>query len=228
MKKWSIAALLGAVVLLIGTLILQAEGDGMAQAQPGPSLSQSEAQEALRIRAEIQNDPLAPTYAPKGYDVTLVMFTDYQCPYCRKVHPVLEELKRADPKVRIVYRDWPIFGDPSVEAARAAVASTYQGKHSAFNDALMAMPGKVTSAGIRAAARKSGVDWARLQSDLEKHGSEIDQALGRTSKYAAMMGLSGTPALLVGPYLIPGAIDIDGLRRAVELARTDPTGAASK
>lgn len=228
MKKWSVAALLGAVMLLIGALILRTEGDGTAQAQTGPTQSQSEKQEAARIRAEIQNDPLAPTYALKGYDVTLVMFTDYQCPYCRKVHPVLEELKRADAKVRIVYRDWPIFGNPSIEAARAAVASTYQGKHSAFNDALMAMPGKVTSAGIRAAAEKSGVNWARLQSDLEKHGSEIDEALGRSSKYAAMMGLSGTPALLVGPYLIPGAIDLAGLRQAVDLARTDPTGTGSK
>lgn len=150
MKKWSVAALIGAVMLLMGMLILRTEGDGTAQAQTGPSPSQSEEQEAARMRAEIQNDPLVPTYAPKGYDVTLVMFTDYQCPYCRKVHPVLEELKRTDPTVRIVYRDWPIFGDPSVEAARAAVASTYQGKHSAFNDALMAMPGKVTSASMPA------------------------------------------------------------------------------
>lgn len=228
MKKWSLFVLLGAAALLIGVLVLRTGGDGSAQAQTGPGESAANAQEAARVRAEIQNDPVAPTFAPKGYDVTLVMFTDYQCPYCRKVHPVLEELKRTDPKVRIVYRDWPIFGAPSVEAARASIASTYQGKHAAFNDALMAMPGKVSSEGIRAAAGKAGVDWARLQADLEKHDDEIGEALGRTSKYAAMMGLSGTPALLVGPYLIPGAIDIAGLREAVELARTDPTGTAAK
>lgn len=228
MKKWPLFILLGAAALLIGTLVLRTEGDGAAQAQTGPGEAAADAQEAARARAEIQNDPVAPTFAPKGYDVTLVMFTDYQCPYCRKVHPVLEELKRSDPKVRIVYRDWPIFGAPSVEAARAAIASTYQGKHAAFNDALMAMPGKVSSQGIRAAADKAGVEWNRLQADLERHDDEIDAALGRTSKYAAMMGLSGTPALLVGPYLIPGAIDIAGLRGAVELARTAPNGTAAK
>lgn len=228
MKNWSILILLGAAALLVAALVLRTEGGGSARAQSSPAEGASDAQEAARVRAEIQNDPVAPTVAPKGYDVTVVMFTDYQCPFCRKVHPVLEELRREDSKVKIVYRDWPIFGAPSVEAARAAIASTYQGKHAAFNAALMAIPGKVTSPGIRAAADKAGVDWTRLQSDLETHEDDIDEALGRTSKYAAMMGLSGTPALLVGPYLIPGAIDIAGLREAVELARADPDGTAAK
>lgn len=225
MKRLSLIVLFAAAVL-VGALILRTEGNGTARAQSRSGETAAEAQEAARARAQIQNDPVAPTFAPKGHDVTLVMFTDYQCPFCRKVHPVLEELKRTDPKVRIVYRDWPIFGAPSVEAARAAIASTYQGKHTAFNDALMAMPGKVSSQGIRAAADKAGVDWTRLQADLAKHEDEIDAALGRTSKYAAMMGLSGTPALLVGRYLIPGAIDIGSLREAVKLARANPGAAA--
>ncbi len=225
MKKPSLIVLGLAVVLFVGVLIGRSNIDNSAKAQTAPTqATEDQLAEGRRVRSQIQNDPVAPTVNPKGADVTLVMFTDYQCPFCRKVHPVLEQLQRDDPKVKIVYRDWPIFGAGSEEAARVAIASQYQGKHAAFNDAMMTTPGKVTSQSIRAAADKAGVDWARLQSDLKTHASDIDGALGRTSQYAAMMGLSGTPAMLVGPYLVPGAMDIAGLREAVAQARANPDG----
>lgn len=225
MKKNQIIFALAALVLLAGVLALRFTGGESAMAKtaaPGDEAAMKA--EGLRIRHEIQNDPVAPTIAPKGYDVTIVMFSDYQCPFCRKVHPVVENLMASDKKVRLVYRDWPIFGAPSTEAARAAIASKWQGKHAPFHDALMKMPGKVSSDTIRAAADKAGVDWAKLQSDLVAHKDEIDGTLARSSRFAAMMGLQGTPGFLVGPYLIPGGIDLAGLKKAVALARTEPDG----
>lgn len=174
---------------------------------------------AARIRSDIQNDPVAPTVAPKGADVTIVIFSDYQCPYCRKFHAVVEQLRRDDPKVRLVYRDWPIFGPASTEAARAAIAARYQGRHGRFNESLMRTQGKLTSASIRTAASRAGVDWRRLQNDLKTHAAEIDATLDRTRRYAAMLGLSGTPSLLVDSYLIPGGVDLPNLKRAVAMAR---------
>jgi protein-disulfide isomerase len=228
MKKIPLLSLAAAALLLIGVLIGRANLDNRAEAQTVEETGDTRrADEGLKLRAQIQNDPVAPTVAPKDADVTLVMFSDYQCPFCRKVHPVLEQLRSEDKKVKIVYRDWPIFGAGSVEAARAAIAAQYQGKHAAFNDAMMKTQGKVTSQSVRAAANKAGVDWARLQADLKTHAADIDGAIDRTSRYAAMMGLSGTPGMLVGPYLIPGAIDLAGLRKAVALARENPTGASA-
>lgn len=228
MKKFSILGLAAAVLLLVGVLIGRANIDNRAEAQTVEETGDTRrADEGLKLRAEIQNDPVAPTIAPKGADVTLVMFSDYQCPFCRKVHPVLEQLRSEDKKVKIVYRDWPIFGAGSVEAARAAIAAQYQGKHAAFNDAMMKTQGKVTSQSVRAAADRAGVNWVRLQADLKTHAADIDGAIDRTGRYAAMMGLSGTPGMLVGPYLIPGAIDLAGLRKAVALARENPTGASA-
>lgn len=180
MKKLPLVSLLGVAAVVAGGVAVQAGGDNGAHAQ-----SQTEAgdtgpsAEGERIRREIRNDPVAPTVAPEGYDVTIVFFSDYQCPYCRKVHPVLEALMREDKKVKLVHRDWPIFGAASIEAAHAAIASKYQGKHAAFNDALMRLQGKLSSQSIRAAADRAGVDWARLQADLRQHRSEIDQAPGR-------------------------------------------------
>src|SRR3546814_3291816 len=74
------------------------------------------------LRAEIADDPHAPKLAPEGYDVTIISYSDYQCPFCRKIHPALERLAQEDGRVRIVYRDWPIFGPASEEAARMAIA----------------------------------------------------------------------------------------------------------
>ncbi|MHB9879550.1 DsbA family protein [Pacificimonas sp. ICDLI1SI03] len=162
---------------------------------------------------------MAPTSEPADYDVTIVSFSDYQCPYCRKIHPTLEKLVTNDPRVRIVYRDWPIFGAASEEAARAAIASQWQDKHAPFNDALMRTEGKLTTQRIQAAATAAGVDWAQLQQDMETRGQEIDDLIDRTSLQAAKMGLQGTPALLVGPYLIPGAVDYTTLTETVGLAR---------
>lgn len=220
MKKLPLIGAIGAIALVAGVAVVRAGDDGAhAQSTTGTANTQASA-EGERIRHEIQNDPVAPTVAPQGYDVTIVVFSDYQCPYCRKVHPALEALLHEDKKVKLVYRDWPIFGAPSAEAARVAIASQYQGKHAAFNDALMQSQGKLSSESIRAAADRAGVDWTKLQRDLTQHRTEIDQTLGRTSRYAAMMGLSGTPGLLIGNYLIPGAVDLANLREAVTLVRS--------
>ena len=174
------------------------------------------AAEALR---KIADDPIAPKLAPQGYDVTIVSYADYQCPYCRKVHPMLEQLAREDSKVRIVCRDWPIFGAASEEAAKAAIASQWQGKHAEFNDALMRIPGKLDSVKIHSAAKAAGVDWARLQTDLDVRSGEIAALIDRTNAQAAELGLPGTPALIVGHTLIPGAPDYAGLTEAVRSAR---------
>ena len=226
MKTLTIAAGIGLAALLAGGVALWSGDADPAQARQASSDTSSA--DALRIRSQIQNDPVAPAIAPQGQDVTVVVFSDYQCPFCRKLHPSLEALMREDPKVKLVFRDWPVFGAASTEAAQAAIASKWQGKHAAFNDALMTMTGKLTSDSIRAAADKAGVDWAKLQADLTAHKAEIDAVLDRNSRYAAMLGLQGTPGMLIGPYLIPGGIDLRGLREAVALARRDPNGTASQ
>ncbi len=174
---------------------------------------------AEAIREKIRNDVLAPTIAPRGYDVTLVVFSDYQCGYCRRFSPTLDALMAEDRKVRVVYRDWPILGGGSGPAARAAIAASFQKKHLAFHRALIAQSGRIDTAKIRAAADASGVDWKRLESDQLKRKGEIDALLARTNDYARLLGLTGTPGMMVGPYLVPGLVDLPTLKRAVAQAR---------
>ena len=221
MSRWPlVAALLLATAggtALVTTQLVQ--GDPASQGDAGSDEDTAASAEAMAARAEIADDPIAPKLAPEGHDVTIISYSDYQCPFCRKIHPELERLAQEDGKVRIVYRDWPIFGPASEEAARMAIASQWQNKHRQFNDALMRTDGKLSSEKIRAAAAAAGIDFARLERDMETREDDIDGVLRRTAMQAAQMGLQGTPAMLVGPYMIPGAVDYAGLTRAVAEAR---------
>lgn len=136
------------------------------------------------------------------------------------MRPVLNGLLASDPKVRIVYRDWPIFGPASREAARAAIASQWQHRHAAFHEALLTSTARLDSAGIRAAATRAKVDWPRLQRDLKTHGREIDALLARTDAIASAIGFNGTPAFIVGSQVVAGAVDLPALRRIVATARS--------
>lgn len=221
MPKWPLVAAL-LIATAGGTAVVTSQlmqKGPTSQGNAGSDEDNAASAGAMAARAAIADDPIAPKLAPEGYDVTIISYSDYQCPFCRKIHPELERLAQEDGKVRIVYRDWPIFGPASEEAARMAIASQWQGKHRPFNDALMRSDGKLSSEKIRAAASSAGIDLVRLERDMGTRKDDIDAVLRRTAMQAAQMGLQGTPAMLVGPYMIPGAVDYAGLTRAVEEAR---------
>ena len=115
----------------------------------------------------LENDPNAPVLGKPEGDVTVVEFFDYNCPYCRRVQPHIEALLDEDPNVRLVYREWPILGDGSVFAARAALAAREQGKYEEFHWALMGMQGRAEEASVIQVAREIGLDIAQLRRDLQ-------------------------------------------------------------
>lgn len=166
-------------------------------------------------------NPAVPRVAPRDADVTVVEFFDYNCPYCKALYPALGKVLASDRKVRLVYRDWPVLGPVSTEAAKAALASQYQGKYRAFHAALFTAPARLDSAGIRAAATRAGVDWARLERDRTAHSAEIDATIRETWAAAQRLGLQGTPVLLVGRHLLVGALPEDQLRAAIARAREE-------
>ena len=90
----------------------------------------------------ILNDPEAPVSGnPKG-DLTIVAFLDYNCPFCKKAEPDLIRLVKADGRIRLVHKDWPILGDASVYGAQLALAARYQGRYDDVHRALMGIPGR--------------------------------------------------------------------------------------
>jgi len=227
MKRISVSVMGAVIVGLAAAAALTHGGDRPFDAAPaGAQVPAQSAADAAAARRKLTDDPRAPAIAPKGYDVTVVEYYDYQCPYCRTMHPVIERLLAQDRKVRVVYRVWPIFGPVSVAAAKAVLASQYQGKFKEFDHALWQVSGKLTDADIRLAAKRAGVDWARLKRDEQRHAKDIDGLLAQTERETAMMGLRGTPGLIIGPYMLFGALDYPTLTRAVALARKYPQGNA--
>lgn len=167
-------------------------------------------------------DPRAPSLGSAAADVTIILFSDYACGNCRALHADLRQLLADDPGVRIVYRDWPILGARSVRAARLALASAAQGRHAAFDDALMRHGGRLDDAALRAAAVDARVDWPRLEADLKRQGDDIDALLAANDRQARGLSFIGTPVVAVGPYLVVGRIAPDRLRMLVATARGGP------
>ena len=173
-------------------------------------------------------DDVAPTVKPPNYDVTIVEYTDYQCPYCRATHGPLKQLLAKDKKVRVIFREWPVFGPASEAAALTAIASNYQGKYLAMHEALMETPLPLDKDKIRAAAKTAGVDWDRLQKDMAAHSEEIEDLFQRNSEQAEMIGLQGTPGFIIGNVQSFGGMTLKQLETSVANARKANREAAAK
>ena len=175
---------------------------------------------ANSVRLEIESDPNAPNLGNPEGDVTVVEFFDYNCPYCRSAGQTVQALLEADANVRVIYREWPILGDDSVIAARAALAAREQGKYEAFHWALMSGDGRVTEAVIFKVARDLGMDVAQLEADMVSPAVEAHIAL--SNALAQQLGFTGTPAFIVGNKTAPGMLSLDEITTLVVEARADP------
>ena len=142
-------------------------------------------------------------------------------PTAARPHGPLKQLLAADRKVRIIYRDWPIFGPASQRAAGVSIASQWQGKHTAFHDALMTTPSPLSEANIHAAAKQAGVDWSRLLADLKAHSADIEALLKRNAGQAEQLNLEGTPGFIIGNVQSFGGMSLEEFRAAVGKARHD-------
>jgi protein-disulfide isomerase len=141
---------------------------------------------------------------PSG-DVTIVEFFDYQCGYCRRVHPTLATLLQRDGGVRLVLKELPILGPGSEIAARAAIASMAQpGKYYAFHTALMANQNALDEPAVLAIAARVGLDAGRLRTDMQ--APRIGEVISANRKLATTLGIDGTPAFVIGDRLVPGAV----------------------
>jgi protein-disulfide isomerase len=159
-------------------------------------------------------DPVAGD--PHG-DVTVVEFYDLRCPYCRRMAPVIADLLRQDPRVRLVYKDIPILGPPSVLASRAALAAQHQGAYTRLSAALMQGTSQITEDSLRATAGAVGLDWDRLQRDMADPA--IEQRLHRNLEMAHRLGVDGTPVFVIGSRMVEGAVELAQLQDAVTAAR---------
>ena len=165
---------------------------------------------------ELLYDPMSPVSGnPKG-EITLVEFYDYRCGFCKKAASAVTELQKVDPRVRVVYKDLPILGEPSELAAKAALASQAQGKHQAFHEALLASHADMSKDAILKIAVKVGLDAKRLETDMAN--PKWQAVIDKNRVLARELGISGTTGFIVGKELVPGWLDLNGLKELIARA----------
>lgn len=150
-------------------------------------------------------------------DVTLVVFTDYACGFCRASVPDVDRLIREDRRVKVVFRELPIIAPQSRDAALMALAAARQGKYDAFHHAMFAA-GSLDKAAIAAAAAKVGVVTDGT-ADATANEALFQRELDSNLAIATQLQLNATPTWIVGNQLFQGQIGYDGLKQAVAKAR---------
>jgi protein-disulfide isomerase len=168
---------------------------------------------------------LTPSAGAERGDVTLVEYFDYNCPVCRALEPALRKLLATDRRVRLVRKDWPIFGDGSVYAAYCSFAASREGRYQAAHDALMASSKDLDSeANVLSVLQAAGFDVAKIKSDVAHHEKEYGDALARIRREAKELGLRGTPGIIVGNQLLVGGADYRRLEQLIAVSRSAHLG----
>ncbi|MDP3560323.1 MAG: DsbA family protein [Legionellaceae bacterium] len=172
-------------------------------------------------------DPLTVVGNPKG-KVTLVEFFDYQCIHCKKMAPTLENLVAKNKDLRVIYKEFPIFGKSSEVASRAALAAAMQGKYLALHDALIKDDKHLSDKSVMDLAQKAGLNMEQLKKDM--NGKTVTDQLAATRQLAEKLYLMGTPAIIIAatpdgqwkagaePTFLPGAASEETLQAIIQKA----------
>jgi protein-disulfide isomerase len=179
-------------------------------------------QTAVKENSEqIFNSPHQVTSGNPQGDVTFVEFFDYNCGYCKRAMSDMFDMMKADPKLKVVLKEFPVLGPGSVEAAKVAVAVRMQDKggkkYMEFHQKLLGGRGQADKARALAVAKDVGMDMARLDKDLAS--DEVRQSIEENLKIAEKLGLNGTPSYVIGPNVVIGAVGMDKLKESVNSAR---------
>jgi|GEM_PF-49252 len=168
-------------------------------------------------QGELLNDPASPVSGNLNGEITLVEFFDYRCGFCKRAAGAVTQLQKDDPRVRVIYKIFPILGEASELAAKAALASNAQGHYQQFHEALLAAKTELTKEQVLHIAADVGLDPKRVEAEMEN--PEWVTIIERNRALAKDLGITGTPAFVVGTELYPGALDLKALKELIARAQ---------
>jgi protein-disulfide isomerase len=174
------------------------------------------------------SDGAIPSRGPANAPITIVEFSDFHCPFCRRVAPTLRRvLEKYPTQVRLVYRDIPVDGlhPQARKAAEAARCANDQGKFWEFHDRIYAGPTDSSAATLKALAEQSGLDAPQFEqcvaNDVHKAAVQADV------EYAGSLGVTGTPTFFVNGRVMVGAQPYEAFVQLIEdelaLAKGSPS-----
>ncbi|BEV10027.1 DsbA family protein [Asticcacaulis sp. DW145] len=173
---------------------------------------------------EVHYDPLAPVLGNPQGDVTIVEYFDYQCGVCKRMHPLLLDVVARDGQIRLVMRDWIIFGEGSHYAAQVALGAQALGRYLDVHLALMATGSQLTKGDVFAALSATSLTPAAALAAYRQKAEAYEALLLRNDAQAMGFGFNGTPSFVVGNAVYPGAFQSrEDILQAVAEARARQT-----
>ncbi len=169
------------------------------------------------LNDSLKQNSNAPFLGNEKAQSIVVEFSDYNCPYCKRAYPGIKELLAEDGDIKIVMIEFPVLGPNSQIAAKAALAANMQGKYTAFHEGMMDTKTRLDEQGVLGVAQKIGLDMDKLKQDMESPA--VAKELESNALMARSLGISGTPAFVIGDQLVPGAVGKDKIKALVDKSR---------
>jgi len=182
--------------------------------------SQKQRQMVIDLKAPLFDNPDSPSHGAKDADVTIVEFFDYNCGACKMMFRGLELKLLQDKNLRVVFKEYPIFGEQSDRLASIgqAVWKVAPEKYYDFHAKMMRHQGRVDDAVAYGYVRDVGVNVAKIEAAAGTAG--IQTVVNETKKLAASLEIKGTPTLIIGDELVPHALDANGLNAKIDAYRS--------
>lgn len=192
--------------------------DALDELQRREEMAAAEAQRqaVANNRDALFANPDLPFIGAADGEIVLVEFMDYQCGYCKRMLPALQQLVEANDDLKIVLVDIPILGPTSVTAARAALAARLQDGYGDLHSRMMGFDGQLSEDTVFRLAEEAGLDLDRLRADMDSPA--VADQIQINLALANALGVRGTPAYVLGDDVIPGAVGRERLQQAIDAA----------
>ena len=180
----------------------------------------------LQNKSNIENDGLPPVFGNKDGDITVVVFYDYNCSFCKQANLITNEILESDTGVKIILRPLPILGGTSMYATKVALAvhKISEEKFPLIHNEMMKMK-PITEEGIKALLVANQIDYQIVENEINSFA--IKELVAKNFDLAKNLGIKGAPSYVVNSIFIPGLVDkekftsiIGELRQIAEQAKT--------
>ena len=166
----------------------------------------------------------APTLGPADAPVKIIEYADYQCPYCKQMHPLIKRLREEFPKTQLVYEDFPLPMHANAEkAAEAAHCAGDQGKYWEFHDAIFDHSGSLDVTNLKGIAKTVKLDQTSFDQCLDSGKHAPDVAKGQIQ--GTGLGITGTPTFFINGHMVTGAAKYETLKEIVAQESSSNPGA---
>ena len=210
------------------TALLSAAATVMLVPRPSPAQSRSPAKSAESpaptpaerdaladlVTQDLLYDAASPVLGNPAGEVTMIEFFDYRCPYCKLMAPKLVTLIGKEPRLRLVMKEYPILGSPSIVAAKVALVAARHGKFAPFHAAMYALSGPLDQPKVMEVAQSIGLDPATVGDQM--NDDALIAELRRNLALGEIVGAKGTPVFIIDGQAIPGAVPLDVLEEMID------------